>query len=43
MLVLLPVILDEPVEDLDEVVDVTAAADGVPDKLQGVRDRNLKK
>ena len=42
MFVLLPVVLDEPVEDLDELVDVAAAANGVPDELEGVGDRDLQ-
>ena len=38
LLVLLPVLFDGPVEDLDEVVDVLATPDGIPDKLERVGD-----
>ena len=38
LLVLLPVLFDGPVEDLDEVVDVLATPDRIPDELECVGD-----
>jgi hypothetical protein len=41
VLIFLPVLLDVAVEDLDEVVDVPAAAHRVPNELERVGDRYL--